>query len=412
MDNENNLNDDSFFNEETKYSEDDKILFQISAGMEFEEEKNIEENIINDIKINNIKTSSSKKKKKKQSHKLAAGFVLITVILASSAVLALSIIAGAQDIMGITGTSNTKVIEITEGSNSNDIASILKENGIIINSKLFVAYCKYNNSGADFQFGEHSFSSDMSYEQIISELNSISKHQEQIKIMFREGITLNEAAQLLEENKVCNAKDFIQTFNTYSKGLDYEKLVKSDLKFYRMEGYFFPDTYNFLQDSSPEEVVELIRLNFNNKVYTKYYSKMQDAGLELDEVIKLASIVQSEADNIEDMKKVASVYFNRLNNAAEFPKLQSCPTRDYVEDVIIPNLGYTDDDMFNAYNTYEGLGLPPGAISNPGTDAIEAVLNPAKTDYYFFCSNLETKEFFYAKTDAEHEKNLVKAGLK
>ena len=172
----------------------------------------------------------------------------------------------------------------------------------------------------------------MSYEQIIMELNDIKDHQEQVIIMFKEGITLFEAAKLLEENGVCDAKDFIQKFNASNFNLDFESLVKiNDLKFYRMEGYFFPDTYNFYKDSSPAEVAELVRRNFSKRVYSKYYAKMQELGLELDEVMTLASIVQSEAPDIENMKMVASVYFNRLNNITEFPKLQSCPTRDYTD---------------------------------------------------------------------------------
>jgi UPF0755 protein len=138
---------------------------------------------------------------------------------------------------------------------------------------------------------------------------------------------------------------------------------------------------------------------------------MEDMGLTLDETITFASIVQAEAGNVRDMKNVASVFWNRLNSADEFPLLQSDPTTKYVNNVIMPNIDLQADEMFRAYNTYEGAGLPPGAICNPGLDAITAVLYPAETDYYFFCANIDTDEVYYAETLDEHEENLIIAGL-
>ena len=111
------------------------------------------------------------------------------------------------------------------------------------------------------------------------------------------------------------------------------------------------------------------------------------------------------------MKKVASVFYNRLNNPDEYPLLQSDPTTNYVEDIIMPNIEVRSKKIFEAYDTYQGAGLPPGPICNPGLDAINAVLYPAETDYYYFCSNLETGEFYYAETLEQHEQNLVEAGL-
>ena len=134
-------------------------------------------------------------------------------------------------------------------------------------------------------------------------------------------------------------------------------------------------------------------------------------GKTLEETLTLASIVQAEAGDTANMKRVASVFYNRLNNSDDFPLLQSDPTSAYVRDVIIPNSDYVTDNMKTAYDTYKGAGLPPGPICNPGLDAIKAVLYPAETDYFYFCSNLETGEFYYAKTLEEHEANLVKAGL-
>ena len=173
-----------------------------------------------------------------------------------------------------------------------------------------------------------------------------------------------------------------------------------------MEGYLFPDTYTFLVDMDPQLVVQKIYANFNQKMTEEYYARMDELNMTLDEIIILASIVQAEAPTSTSMAKVASVFYNRLNNRDIFPKLQSDPTKKYVKEVIKPNISITNQDMYDAYDTYEGAGLPPGAICNPGLDAIEAVLYPATTDYFYFCANVNTKEIFYAVTLEEHNANL------
>ena len=138
----------------------------------------------------------------------------------------------------------------------------------------------------------------------------------------------------------------------------------------------------------------------------EYYKQMDKMGMTLDEVITLASIVQKEAHEAESMKKIASVFENRLADPDDFPKLESDPTTYYVDEVIRPNIEIPSDAIFEAYDTYKGNGLPPGAICNPGIDAIKAVLYPDKTNYYFFCANIDTNEIYYAETNDEHEQNL------
>ena len=136
-----------------------------------------------------------------------------------------------------------------------------------------------------------------------------------------------------------------------------------------------------------------------------------ERGFTIDQVVTLASIVQREAGNIEQMATIASVFENRLARPDEFPKLQSDTTYSYIDDVIKKVLTIEYQDMYDAYDTYSCVGLPIGAICNPGKDAIDAVLNPDDTGYYYFCSNLETKETFFATTNEEHEENKKKAGL-
>ena len=144
---------------------------------------------------------------------------------------------------------------------------------------------------------------------------------------------------------------------------------------------------------------------------------MHEMGLTLDQLITLASMVQSEVSNVEDMRMVASVFLNRLAAGGDFSKLQSDVTVFYVQDFIEPyykdyGLSTSLAVISNAYDTYECEGVPAGPICNPGMDAISAVLDAESTDYYYFCANEETGETFYARTLEEHEENLVLAGLR
>lgn len=355
-----------------------------------------------------------KKRRKKRGHgRLVFGLLLSVFIISASILSAAFILKAAKEMLAI-GRSDIKiVVEVPLGASTADIAEQLYNEGIIGSTELFRLYSKFRHADSGYIAGTHSLSPNMDYKAIIETLQEeIEVRRETADVVFPEGITLIDAAKRLEDKNVCKADEFIKAFNASSFGFDFEAKVKANaLKFYRMEGYFFPDTYQFYVEEDPRIVAKKICKNFEARVTPDLYGRMNDLGMELEEVLTLASIVQAEASNTRDMKKVASVFYNRLNNPDEYPLLQSDPTTNYVEDVIMPNIDIKSEKVFEAYDTYRGAGLPPGPICNPGLDAINAVLYPAETDYYYFCSNLETGEFFFAETLSQHEQNLIEAGL-
>lgn len=366
------------------------------------------------------KKKSKKKKVKRTVFRIIGSIFVIALIFAVSIGIALTIISFATDMLGIKGTDIVVTIDIPAGSTTNDIAELLKENDIIKYPLFFKAFVKLNGSGGSFYYEEHDFKGSMSYQSIISELQSYKDRREVVDVMFKEGIRLVDAANILEEKGVCDADDFLEAFNTNTSigGDSYNFNLSIDneaLKLFQMEGYLFPDTYTFYIGSTCREdfdnvsyTIDKIKKNYNNKM-NALIERIEELDMSIDDVMTLASVIQAEAGNIEDMEKVSSVFWNRLNSD-EFPMLQSDPTSKYVREVISE---YTDNqEMMIAYDTYQGNGLPPGPICNPGLDAIKAALYPADTEYYFFCSNINTREFYYAKTNAQHEKNLVLAGLK
>lgn len=355
-----------------------------------------------------------KKRRKKGNGRLIFGLIMTAIIVAAAVFCAALVLKFARDFVGVGKSSIEIVVDIPMNSGTAEIADILANEGIIDSTYFFRFYSRVKGSDGTFVAGSHVLSPDMSYENIVYELQQGAVDtRESVDITFPEGINLLDAANKLEETGICKASDFLHEFNNSSFGFDFEKLVKvSPMKFYKMEGYLFPDTYTFYVDEDPKIVCKKICRNFETRITPDIYARMKDLDMELEELIIMASMVQAEASAVYDMKRVASVFRNRLADPDNYPLLQSDPTRKYVEDVIKPNIEFPSKDMFKAYNTYEGAGLPPGPICNPGLDAINAVLYPADTDYYFFCANIDTGEVYYAMTNEEHEANLVLAGIK
>lgn len=357
---------------------------------------------------NNGQRRSVKKKRRRVSGRLPLVLIVTTVIFTVAISLSILIISVGRDMLAIGKSDDIKIVTIPEGSNTEDVAQLLYDEGIIKIPKAFVFISKLGDSDTKYIAGEHELSPSYAYETIINELTTDkSLEKETVDVTFVEGCDLISAGKQLEEAGVCEAERFVYYFNAGDYGFEFENYLPASTasKFNRMEGYLFPDTYTFYVDTDPEVVCQKIYKNFNEKFKPEYYTQMKKMNMTLDEVVTLASIVQAESPDVETMKKVASVFENRLANPEEYPKLQSDPTTYYVEEVIKPNIEIPSEAIFEAYDTYQCNGIPPGAIGNPGTDAIEAVLYPADTDYYFFYANIDTGETFFAETDEGHEAN-------
>lgn len=373
--------------------------------------------VISENKSDAKNKKKKKETKKKKSNHLARLIALLAVIVVISVSLSAVIISFGRDMLGVGRSSETVVVTVQDGATVNDIAQMLKDDGIIKNPKFFRLFSKISKTDSLFIAGDHEVRADMAYETLIKALTSDAISDENaVSVTFVEGTTLPEAAEALEIEGVCNADDFIEAFNKADNyGLEYEKHMpafSNNSKFYKMEGYLFPDTYTFYKDMSPDLVCQKILKNFDSKITSDMYAKMDSEKMSLDDVIILASIVQKEAGTAQDMPLVASVFLNRLKNSNTYPRLQSDATSTYVEDTIKPHISEIDQELFDAYDTYTCTGFPAGAICNPGLDAINAVLNPAKTDYFYFYSDMKTGETFFAETYEEHLANIDKVNEK
>lgn len=368
-------------------------------------------NISFDKDVYQVKDFTVKKAKKKRyfssTFKVFKALIIITV----AGVLAYGALFSIAEVMGESRESGAVIFEIEKGDTVYDVAFKLKEKDVIRSELLFRTYVKLLRIDPNLQYGVHKIDGGMAYGEIIYELQKHTKSTESVKVTFPEGFTLLKIASRLEANEVCSADDFLEAFNSTDFGFDFEAEVSdNELKYFKKEGFAFPDTYTFEKGEDPYNVANKLAKNFEKKITPEMYARMNELKMPLEEMIIIASIVQSEAGETEEMKKVASVYLNRLNNEGVYPNLQADPTRKYAREIKAV-MDTANQEILSAYNTYEGEGLPPGAIANPGMDAIMATLYPDETPYYYFCTNLNTRKFFYAETLAEHEQNLFRAGL-
>lgn len=367
---------------------------------------------------------------------------LSVVILGVSAYASTYIVTWAQDLTGIASTEFKIDVEIPENADIETVAALLSENNIISSPKFFKLFADFTGKNKNFIPGSYTLSSTMPYSTLLSTICTETQEKKTVTVRIVEGMTAREIGQLLEENYVCFAEDFEKFYKNVQSKYDFERRVKeSPYKFNQLEGYLFPDTYEFyivnsiengckpINGQTQEEAEEQMHLdslenaeaaaekmysNFNDKITREMYKKMGEMNMTLDEVMALASMVQKEAASVEDMQAVAGVFLNRIRNSAEFPNLQSDVTVLYIENDIKPYIKDSEASktkLYNSYNTYVCEGIPSGAICNPGLDAIEAVLANIPSEYYYFCANEETGEVFYAKTISEHEQNLILAEL-
>ncbi len=341
----------------------------------------------------------------------------IVLVIAIAVGLATYIIRAGLDFTGIGGSSRLIDITIEEGASTEQIAETLAAHEIIRDPFIFRVYCRVFGEDGTFHPGVHTVSANMGYDGVVTELQKVEV-RETVQVTIPEGTTVEGIVDILEENEVCNSKDFYSTMLTVDFGIKYDFIgeltpAERENRVYLLEGYLFPDTYDFYKNGSAETVICTMLDNFASRVNADTRAAIKESGKTLNEILIEASIIQMEAGFKEDMPRVARVTQNRLDNPDEFPLLQMDSTRDYLK-----NLMSASDEaaaMDTYYNTYVREGLPVGSICNPGLDAINAALNPSEEpniiNCFYFASIVETGETQFFETFAAHEAWCTEHGV-
>ena len=301
----------------------------------------------------------------------------------------------AEDVLGLARPDMEVEITVNNNYTLDDIASTLKENGAIRYEWLFKLFCTVTHKEHYFDPGVYTINLTYDYNALVNNLMAGAGKRETITLMIIEGASCSEIFDLLESNNVCTRAALEQCAAEYEFDYDFLRGIPYG-DYNRLEGYLFPDTYEFYLMDEPQNVIARFLRNFDNKMDDELMEVVNSSGYTLHQVITMASIIEGEAANDGERPKVASVIFNRLNNW-DNPLLGMDSTVYYAAELLGEDFSLNLD---SPYNTYRYPGIPKGPINNPGMNSIRAVLYPEETNYYYFATAKDgLNRFFTNESD-------------
>lgn len=298
--------------------------------------------------------------------------------------------------------TSTTTIEVTPGQTFGNIAKELDRLELISSAFALNSYVDEHNLASALQVGTYEISPSMDIATIAGLMTQVQATMETVTVTIPEGFENKDVIARLQEFGF--AQD-VDAFNDILQNhpFDYPFLEGID-RSYKLEGYLFPDTYEFYKDASDLDIITKMLDNFAIKYTPEYQARAEELGLTTNEVITLASIVEREARKREEFDMVASVFWNRIN--IDMP-LQACSTVQYILGERKWVLSIEETQIDSPYNTYQIPGLPPSPIAQPSQVAIESVLYPPETPYLFFVvANLGDGTHLFAETYDEHLANI------
>ena len=325
----------------------------------------------------------------------------------------------AKDVLALGKTPQELVFVIDETDDISTVAQRLKNLGLIEYPELFKLFARITNKGDNLQVGTITFDGDIVYDYnaLCNAMTYKKTTKATVEVVIPEGYSCAQIFDLLEEKGVCTVRE-LEAYAANGELNDYWFLedVERGHK-YCLEGFLFPDTYEFYVGDSAERVLEKFLNDFNyrfsDRLKEKYENLNKDLKLNLSirEVVIMASIIEKEKANHLEGYTISSVFYNRLTHSASYPFLNSDATLLYdVEYYTGGNM--TNEQRANSpYNTYTRKGLPIGPIANPGMGSIDAALSPETTDYYYFVFDKKAGQHQFSKTLAEHQKKVKELGL-
>ena len=337
----------------------------------------------------------------------------IGILIAASVMLSIFSMSFINDILALNRSSETVTITVEENDTTNKIISKLDKAGLIKHGMLCKMFMSLTGGLRDangppvYLSGVYYLTPDMGLEKMLLQCQD-TQTAETVTVTIPEGFSVEQIAAKLEKSGVCMRDEFFQNLERAEFSYKFLNNIENKSSRYEyLEGYLYPDTYEFFVGQNASSVINKMLENFSEKWTDEFQARADELGMRLDEVLTLASIVQKEAADSEQMPMVSSVFFNRLHSS-NFPSLQSDATNVYVNKYIKPNVTAGEFDTYwSKYSTYACVGLPVGPICNPGEDAIRSVLWPSTTDYYYFCHDA-AGNIYMARTEQEHNANYYK----
>lgn len=334
--------------------------------------------------------SEDVKKRARRNVYIASGAGVFLV--AAVSWLLLSVSCAFSDMTEVSG-EDTVYVRIAPGMSSSQVGQLLEEQGVIDSRLKFWLAVKLNNAGSKLQVGVFELQRNMQAGDALNVL--INGRAAAVRVTVPEGLNVRQVAKLFAEQGLVDEQEFLEEAREFAP---YDYIEEAPGADYRIEGFLFPETYDFASDATPRDVMQKMADEFDSRLTPDMRRRAEEEELSIYELVNLASLVEKEAKYSEDRPVIAQVFFKRL--AIDMP-LQSDTTLQYLRDEVKEDLSIADTEVESPYNTYLHYGLPPGPIASPGMASIEAVLNPADTDYLYFVADRDGHNH-YGYTYDEH----------
>ncbi len=290
------------------------------------------------------------------------------------------------------------VVKIVKGDNLRTAASKLEENNVIFNKYMFIALGRILGYQDNLIPGEYKFTNGLTYLNVLNTVTDPSVIR-YMTITIPEGMNIKQMGRLLQRQAGLDSSRFVEEAKN-------DSLIKLlGLEAENLEGYLFPDTYQFSFGglNREREVIQVLAAAFRKKMTPDIRAKMDEKGIALTDLITMASIIEGETRYEPEKSIIAGVYYNRIKKGM---KLEADPTVQYALPEPKKRLLYSDLKYPSPYNTYLIKGLPPGPINNPGLSSILAALNPEEHKYLYFVAKGDGSHR-YAESYEEHKKNII-----
>ncbi len=376
-------------------------------------------------------------------HILVTG-VWLAIVLAIGVWLGRILWLCAADVLAFGQVPKSVTIVIEKEDTIDDVGDKLKSAGLIRYPQLFAAFAELTDKDERITEGTYLFNKPdeetgeipgtiYDYNALINGLSASSTARETVSIMIPEGYTCAQIFSLLEEKQVCTVAE-MEAYAATGELDEYwflEGVQRGDK--YCLEGYLFPDTYEFYTNDSPQRILHKLLNAFEQRFTDKmkenlvtindhYKAMMKKKGYDqayidshsitIREVVIIASMIEKESAGADESYTISSVIYNRLADPDYYYLNIDAALIYALGGNVDPETGKTkpltfaDLEMDSPYNTYTHMGLTPGPISNPGRESLNAALNPEETDYYFYVYDEDAGESLFSKTEKEHNQKI------
>ena len=298
------------------------------------------------------------------------------------------------------GPGSPTIVTVPPGCTASSIAVLLEQEKLIRSGKAFTWAVRLNKLGSQIKAGTYDLPPEMSTMDILDKLVRGEVVNMNVRVTIPEGLTIPLVGELFEKIGFFTKESFILAAESVELPYEYLKAVPDNVD-RKLEGYLFPDTYEFSPHVTPQQVIRTMAARFHELVPPRYEQSELRHTYSLHQVVTMASIVEKEAVRHDERARIAGVFYNRLDIREP---LGSCATIQYI--LGTPRaLLYADLEIPSVYNTYRNVGLTPGPIANAGLASFEAALLPESHDLLFFVARPDGSHVF-TRTNAEHERAI------